>query len=107
MRAHVHVEEHIRRLKDSGLCRFPFTNLDTNRTWLATVCSASDLVRWFKLLYLRDIWRTRNPRRALVALARPRPAHPSRPTGHRADPRRLARRARHPPRRPARIAALT
>jgi Transposase DDE domain group 1 len=27
----------IRRLKDSGLCRFPFTSLDANRAWLATV----------------------------------------------------------------------
>jgi hypothetical protein len=53
MRAHAHVEDHIRRLKDSGLCRFPFTNLDANRAWLATVCFASDLVRWFQLLCLR------------------------------------------------------
>jgi hypothetical protein len=28
MRAHAHVEDHIRRLKDSGLERFPFTDLD-------------------------------------------------------------------------------
>jgi Transposase DDE domain group 1 len=52
MRAHAHVEDHIRRLKDSGLCRFPFTNLDANRAWLATVCFAGDLVRWFQLLCL-------------------------------------------------------
>ena len=45
MRAHAHVEVHIRRLKDSGLCRFPFTSLDANRAWLATVCHAADLVR--------------------------------------------------------------
>ena len=50
MRAHAHVEDHIRRLKDSGLCRFPFTDLDANRAWLATVCFAADLVRWFQLL---------------------------------------------------------
>jgi hypothetical protein len=50
MRAHAHVEDHIRRLKDSGLCRFPFTSLDANRAWLATVCFAADLVRWFQLL---------------------------------------------------------
>jgi hypothetical protein len=31
MRAHAHVEDHIRRLKESGLCRFPFTDLDANR----------------------------------------------------------------------------
>ncbi len=50
MRAHAHVEDHIRRLKDSGLCRFPFTDLDANRAWLAVVCFAADLVRWFQLL---------------------------------------------------------
>jgi hypothetical protein len=52
MRAHAHVEDHIRRLKDSGLCRFPFTDLDANRAWLATVAFAADLVRWFQLLCL-------------------------------------------------------
>ena len=52
MRAHAHVEDHIRRLKDSGLCRFPFTSLDANRAWLAAVCFAGDLVRWFQLLCL-------------------------------------------------------
>ena len=52
MRAHAHVEDHIRRLKDSGLCRFPFADLDANRAWLAAVCFAGDLVRWFQLLCL-------------------------------------------------------
>jgi Transposase DDE domain group 1 len=52
MRAHAHVEDHIRRLKDSGLCRFPFSDLDANRAWLAAVCFAGDLVRWFQLLCL-------------------------------------------------------
>ena len=45
-----HVEDHIRRLKTSGLERFPFTNLDANRAWLALVGMAADLVRWFQLL---------------------------------------------------------
>jgi Transposase DDE domain group 1 len=52
MRAHAHVEDHIRRLKDSGLCRFPFRDLDANQAWLATVCFAADLVAWFQLLCL-------------------------------------------------------
>jgi hypothetical protein len=52
MRADAHVEDHIRRLKDSGLCRFPFRDLDGNRAWLAAVCFAGDLVRWFQLLCL-------------------------------------------------------
>ena len=50
MRAHAHVEDHIRRLKDSGAQRFPFVDIDANRAWLATVCFADSLVRWFQLL---------------------------------------------------------
>ena len=53
LRAHAHVEDHIRRLKASGLERFPFTDLDANRAWMALVCFAADLVRWFQLLCLR------------------------------------------------------
>jgi len=48
MRQHAHVEDHIKRLKDSGLERFPFRNLDANRAWLQLVCTAADLVRWFQ-----------------------------------------------------------
>jgi Transposase DDE domain group 1 len=50
MRAHAHVEDHIKRLKDSGLERFPFTDLDANRAWLQLVCTAADLIRWFQAL---------------------------------------------------------
>lgn len=50
MRAHAHVEDHIRRLKDSGAARFPFTDLDANRAWLDLVCFADALVRWFQQL---------------------------------------------------------
>ena len=49
IRAHAHVEDHIRRLKDSGLERFPFVDLDANRARLAVVAFAADLVRWFQL----------------------------------------------------------
>jgi hypothetical protein len=52
MRAHAHVEEHIARLKDSGLCGFPFSDLEANRSWLFCVAAAVDLVRWFQLLCL-------------------------------------------------------
>ena len=52
MRAHARVEDHIRRLKASGLERFPFTDLHANQAWLATVAMAADLVRWFQLLCL-------------------------------------------------------
>ena len=50
MRAHAHVEDNIRRLRDSGFERFPFVDLDANRAWLAEVCFADALVRWFQLL---------------------------------------------------------
>jgi len=52
MRAHAHVEDNIRRLKDSGAHRFPFTDIDANRAWLAVVCFADSLVRWFQQLCL-------------------------------------------------------
>ena len=52
MRAHAHVEDHIKRLKASGLERFPFADLDANKAWLFLVCLGADLVRWFQLLCL-------------------------------------------------------
>jgi len=52
MRAHAHVEDNIRRLKDSGAQRFPFTAGDANAAWLAVVCFADALVRWFQQLCL-------------------------------------------------------
>jgi hypothetical protein len=52
MRAHAHVEDHIRRLKASGLLHFPFCDLEANQAWLALVRYGADLVRWFQLLCL-------------------------------------------------------
>lgn len=52
MRAHAHCEDNIGRLKDSGANRFPFVDIDANRAWLAVVCFADALVRWFQLLCL-------------------------------------------------------
>lgn len=52
MRAHAHVEDHIKRLKDSGGQRFPFTANAANAAWLAIVCLADGLVRWFQHLCL-------------------------------------------------------
>ena len=52
IRAHARVENNIARLKDSGAHRFPFTDLDANRAWLALVAWADTLVRWFQLLCL-------------------------------------------------------
>jgi hypothetical protein len=62
MRAHAHVEQHICRLKDSGLTRFPFTGFDDNQAWLLTVVMAADLVRWFQLLCCDGSWRVARPK---------------------------------------------
>jgi hypothetical protein len=63
MRAHAHVEDHIGRLKDSGLERFPFTAWNANCTWLALVCFADTLVRWFQLLCLTGPLAVAEPKR--------------------------------------------
>ena len=62
MRAHAHVEQHIARLKDSGLTRFPFTSFRDNQAWLLTVAMAADLVRWFQLLCFDGAWRSARPK---------------------------------------------
>ena len=56
MRAHAHVEQHIARLKDSGLLRFPFTSFEANANWMMAVTLSADLVRWFQLLCLDGPW---------------------------------------------------
>lgn len=93
MRAHAHVEDHIRRLKDSGLCRFPFSDLDTKPGLarrrllrrrpgpLVPACSASP-----------GTSPAPSPKPWLAALARPRPPRAPSPTRHRPHPRQLARR---------------
>lgn len=63
IRAHAHVEDHIRRLKTSGLERFPFASLDANRVWLALVCMAADLVRWFQLICCTGALAAAEPKR--------------------------------------------
>jgi Transposase DDE domain group 1 len=62
MRAHAHVESHIQRLKDSGLCRFPFTSFGANTNWLMAVALSADLVRWFQLLCLDGHWSDARPK---------------------------------------------
>jgi len=63
MRAHAHCEDHIQRLKDSGLLRLPFTSYQANQTWLQVVCWAADLVRWFQLLCLTGALARARPKR--------------------------------------------
>jgi hypothetical protein len=62
MRQHAHVENHIGRLKDSGLCRFPFSSFEANANWMAVVMLAADLVRWFQLLCVDGYWSTARPK---------------------------------------------
>jgi Transposase DDE domain group 1 len=62
MRAHAHVEQHICRLKDSGLMRFPFTSFEANSNWLMLVAMSADLVRWFQLLCFDGTWKDARPK---------------------------------------------
>lgn len=63
MRAHAHVEDHIGRMKDSGLERFPFTSFQANQAWLQSVMWATDLVVWFQLLCLTGALQRAKPKR--------------------------------------------
>jgi hypothetical protein len=62
MRAHAHVENHIERLKESGLTRFPFTSFEANANWMAIVMCSADLVRWFQLLCCAGYWASARPK---------------------------------------------
>ena len=62
MRAHAHVEDNIKRLKDSGADRFPFTNIDANRAWLAVACMADAVVRWFQQLCVHGVLAVAEPK---------------------------------------------
>lgn len=62
MRAHAHVEDNIKRLKESGANRFPFTDINANRAWLAVVTFADSLVRWFQQLCLTGRYKTAEPK---------------------------------------------
>ncbi|HTO01371.1 MAG TPA: hypothetical protein VL068_11910 [Microthrixaceae bacterium] len=55
MRAHAHVEDHIRRLKAFALEPFPFTIFVANEVWLTIAGFVADLTRWFQLLYLTGL----------------------------------------------------
>jgi len=62
MRAHAHVDNHIERLKESGPCRFPFSDFEANANWMAMVLLAADLVRWFQLPCFDGYWQGARPR---------------------------------------------
>ena len=52
MRGHARVEDTIKRLKDSGLARMPFTDWDANAAWAALAVISLALVAWFQQLRL-------------------------------------------------------
>ena len=81
MRAHAHVEDHVRRLKDSGAQRFPFSDFTANQAWLAIVSFADSLVRWFQHLCLAGPLATAEPKTLRWTLWH--------------TPARIIRRARH------------
>lgn len=62
MWAHAHVEQNISCQKDLGLLSFPFTDIEANRNWMATVLMAADLLRWFQLLCLDGYWAKARPK---------------------------------------------
>jgi hypothetical protein len=62
MRAHAHVEQHICRLKDSGLLRFPFVDFEANANCLMLVAMSADLVQWFQLLCMDGTWKAARPK---------------------------------------------
>jgi hypothetical protein len=41
---------------------FPFTKIEANRNWMATVMMSADLVRWFQLLCLDGYWGKARPK---------------------------------------------
>jgi Transposase DDE domain group 1 len=81
MRAHAHVEDNIRRLKDSAANRFPFCDFDANAAWLAVACMADSVVRWFQQLCLSGPLAAAEPKTLRWSLWH--------------TPARIVRRARH------------
>ena len=49
-------------LKDSGLCRMPFTSFEANANWMMAVAMSADLVRWFQLLCFDGSWVDARPK---------------------------------------------
>jgi len=85
------VKDNIRRLKHSGAQRFPFTDIDANRAWLAVGCFADGLVRWFQQLCLIGALAIAEPKTLRWELwAHPGPHRAAGPSTRGAHPRRLA-----------------
>ncbi len=96
MRAHAHVEQHISRLKDSGLLSFPFTKIEANRNWMATVMMAAARSRPLVPAVGPRRFLEQSPAQgtALGLVPRAGPAGAQRTPKNRPHPRRLAERRR-------------
>ena len=68
MRRHADIENAIRRLKDSGLARMPFTDRDANAAWAALCITSAALVRWFQTARLTGELKHANPKRLRAQL---------------------------------------
>ena len=63
MRSHADVDNAVRRLKDSGLARMPFTDWDANAAWAALCMIGLALVHWFQTARLTGALRRAAPKR--------------------------------------------
>ena len=63
MRRHAHIEDSIKRLKDSGLARMPFTAWNANQAWTAMSLIALALVHWFQTTRLTGALAKAAPKR--------------------------------------------
>lgn len=63
MRSHADVEDAVRRLKDSGLARMPFTAWNANSAWAALCMASLALVGWFQNACLQGALRRAAPKR--------------------------------------------
>ena len=63
MRRHAHIEDSIKRLKDSGLARMPFTAWNANQAWTAMSLIALALVSWFQTARLTGALAKAAPKR--------------------------------------------
>ena len=74
MRAHARVEDHIRRVKDSGGHRFPFVDADANRTWLGSSASPTPSSAGSSSCASPERWPQPNPSGCAGSCGTPRPA---------------------------------
>ncbi|WP_420445203.1 IS1380 family transposase [Candidatus Poriferisodalis sp.] len=63
MRSHADIEDAVRRLKDSGLARMPFTDWHANSTWAAMCMTGLALVGWFQTACLTGALAKAAPKR--------------------------------------------